>query len=158
MAVPQHLPPSILCAKNRLIRTITSPFLLVFLCTSFTFVSCTHTKQTKQKNDLLQVFAKKPKKTVVRVKKTPGEIGRKAKPFLHAVLLNGGDSANSNYYSHVFHLRMMRDLLLKNAIPDKHIEIFSSDGTAPGKDLLVMDRVDPFERMMFHFFRLQFVV
>lgn len=55
-------------------------------------------------------------------------------PFAHAVLLNGGSSPASNYYSHVLYLRMMRAALQKQGLADRDITIFASDGNSSKAD------------------------
>ena len=44
-----------------------------------------------------------------------------------AVLLNGGGSAESNYFSHHLHIRMIHELLLRRGLSKKHIAVFRID-------------------------------
>lgn len=55
-----------------------------------------------------------------------------------AVLLNGGGQAESNYFSHHLHIRMIHEALQKRGVSSQKIKIFSSDGedTAPDQMLL----------------------
>ena len=59
-----------------------------------------------------------------------------AVPGLHALLLNGGGSARSNYLSHLDHIQEMYGVLVQRGVPRDNIAVFSSDGDAKGKDLV----------------------
>lgn len=54
-----------------------------------------------------------------------------------AILLNGGGSAQSNYFSHHLHIRMLRELLVRRGLPAQQISIFSSDGQDSSPDQLI---------------------
>lgn len=54
-----------------------------------------------------------------------------------AILLNGGGQAQSNYFSHHLHIRMLKELLIRRGLPSKRITVFSSDGDAPAPDQLI---------------------
>jgi thiol-disulfide isomerase/thioredoxin len=60
-------------------------------------------------------------------------------PLIRALLINGGSSAVKNYLSHFHHLQDMVGALRARGIPPERIDIFSSDGEDPGKDLAVRD-------------------
>jgi thiol-disulfide isomerase/thioredoxin len=57
--------------------------------------------------------------------------------ILEAVLLNGGGNAESNYFSHHLHIRMMRELLEKRGIDNSSILVFSTDGEDPKPDQVI---------------------
>jgi thiol-disulfide isomerase/thioredoxin len=60
------------------------------------------------------------------------------KPSLDAVmLLNGGGSASSNYFSHHLHIQMFAELLLRRGLKRQQISIFSSDGSDKKPDQLL---------------------
>ena len=56
-------------------------------------------------------------------------------PVTHALLLNGGGSAASNYLSHLHHLQDMTSALRSRGIPAERIHVFTSDGSEPAPDL-----------------------
>ncbi|MCB9639665.1 MAG: redoxin domain-containing protein [Myxococcales bacterium] len=66
------------------------------------------------------------------------EIIQSSTPFVHAILLNGGGEAESNYYSHVLYLRMMRMILQERGLLSSQIDIFSSDGDDPAPDQAIL--------------------
>jgi len=62
---------------------------------------------------------------------------------LHALLLNGGGSANENYASHRAHLEQALALLTRAGLDREHIHVFASDGSDPGNDLAVASKMAP---------------
>jgi thiol-disulfide isomerase/thioredoxin len=54
---------------------------------------------------------------------------------LTALLLNGGGTVATNYWSHLHHLRAMRQLLLDAGVPADRIWVLASDGDDPAPDL-----------------------
>jgi thiol-disulfide isomerase/thioredoxin len=58
-----------------------------------------------------------------------------APPRVHALLVNGGDRAESNYLSHLHHLQDMVALLQERGVPGERIHVFSADGADPAPDL-----------------------
>ncbi len=57
-------------------------------------------------------------------------------PGTHAVLINGGGNAKSNYLSHLQHIQDMYEVLVSRGIEPENISAFSSDGEAKGNDLV----------------------
>lgn len=62
---------------------------------------------------------------------------------LAALLINGGRDAGANFWSHLHHLRAMRDLLLHSGVPADRIWVLASDGEDPAADLSLRRPVDP---------------
>ena len=58
----------------------------------------------------------------------------------HALLLNGGGSANENFASHRAHLEQALELLAKAGIDKERIHVFASDGSDAGKDLAIASK------------------
>ena len=58
-----------------------------------------------------------------------------ALPRVEALLVNGGDRAESNYLSHLHHLQDMVALLRQRGVPGDRIHVFSADGADPAPDL-----------------------
>jgi thiol-disulfide isomerase/thioredoxin len=54
---------------------------------------------------------------------------------LHALLINGGDTPDSNYLSHFHHLEDMVETLRRRGVPPERIDVFSADGEDPAPDL-----------------------
>jgi thiol-disulfide isomerase/thioredoxin len=67
--------------------------------------------------------------------KGPRKETQRAKPDVHALLINGGGSAKANYLSHLHHLQDMYEVLVQRGLPHDNITVFTSDGEAKGKDL-----------------------
>jgi thiol-disulfide isomerase/thioredoxin len=59
-------------------------------------------------------------------------------PILHALLLNGGGSPRTNYYSHVMHLSGMHDALRAHGVETRQIDVLSADGDSTEPDLSVV--------------------
>ncbi len=72
-------------------------------------------------------------------------------PFVEALLLNGGGSPRSNYYSHLLYLHLMRQVLQERGLDDKAIVIFNADGEEPEKDLLINQEKTRLEHWIFRF-------
>jgi thiol-disulfide isomerase/thioredoxin len=73
----------------------------------------------------------------------PARAAPAAPGTLHALLLNGGGSANENFASHRAHLEQAMALLTRAGIDREHIHVFASDGSDPGKDLAVASKTAP---------------
>ena len=58
-----------------------------------------------------------------------------------AILVNGGGSVDSNYYSHRVHLDGMTDALLQRGLPADDLLVLASDGADPTPDLLSLPPV-----------------
>ena len=58
----------------------------------------------------------------------------------HVVLLNGGGRPETNYQSHLQHVKGMVELLETNGIRRADVTIFSGDGTDPAADLATRER------------------
>lgn len=56
-----------------------------------------------------------------------------------ALLLNGGGSAQSNYFSHHLHIRMFEELMRRRGLSRGRISVFSTDGQSPKPDQLVSE-------------------
>ncbi len=54
-----------------------------------------------------------------------------------AFLLNGGGNADSNYFSHHLHIKMMSELLERRGLPRQRIAIFETDGEDPHADQVI---------------------
>lgn len=83
-----------------------------------------------------------PSKPQPETKKSVG-VAKKSSPtvpgvFAHAVLLNGGQNAQINFYSHVLYLRMMRQLMNELGIHDNDISIIAADGDDPKPDQAIL--------------------
>jgi thiol-disulfide isomerase/thioredoxin len=61
------------------------------------------------------------------------------KPKVEAILINGGNSKNSNYQSHLQHIRKLSSLLMEAGLTPSGIHVFSSDGSDPALDLATRD-------------------
>lgn len=96
-------------------------------------VGCTTTQQNRTKFGLV-VTQKSP-----HMKQKQRANARA--PFAHAVLLNGGQKPEANFFSHLTHLKEMRKTLRRRELSDKQITIFASDGTSKQPDLLVLDAI-----------------
>jgi thiol-disulfide isomerase/thioredoxin len=59
-------------------------------------------------------------------------------PLLRALLLNGGGTARTNYYSHFLHLGAMHRTLTGAGIPAAHIDVLSSDGASTAPDVAMV--------------------
>ena len=57
----------------------------------------------------------------------------------HTLMINGGGRRQSNYQSHLLHVKQLRELLFKWGVQNSHITILSADGSDPGADLAVRD-------------------
>ena len=57
----------------------------------------------------------------------------------YAVLINGGGQRQSNFQSHLLHLKGLLPLLQASGIDGSHITIFSGDGSDPAEDLATRD-------------------
>lgn len=66
-------------------------------------------------------------------------LGADAGGAVHAVLINGGGKATSNYTSHVHHVQDLVAELENRGIPASRITVFSADGSDPGKDQATRD-------------------
>jgi len=60
-------------------------------------------------------------------------------PRFEAVLINGGHRDQSNYHSHLVHIRRLVKLLRAAGIGKEHITIMASDGPDPSADLAVRE-------------------
>ena len=58
---------------------------------------------------------------------------------VHALLINGGHNATSNYLSHLHHLEDMVELLAERGLESERIHIFSADGESDAADLASRD-------------------
>lgn len=56
-----------------------------------------------------------------------------------ALLVNGGGKPESNYRSHLLHVRELADLLTANGVPREHIVALVSDGSDPAADLALRE-------------------
>jgi thiol-disulfide isomerase/thioredoxin len=65
---------------------------------------------------------------------------RPPEPRFYALLLNGGGKPETNYQSHLTHVRDIVALLREGGLPDERIFIFASDGSAPEADLATRER------------------
>lgn len=70
------------------------------------------------------------------VAKTPS--ASDTRMFAHSILLNGGQNAQINFYSHVLYLRMMRQIMNELGMPDDDISIVAADGDDPKADQAIM--------------------
>ncbi len=73
----------------------------------------------------------------------PVRVAVAAPGTLHALLLNGGGSANENFASHRAHLEQALALLTRAGLDREHIHVFASDGSNPGNDLAVASKSAP---------------
>ncbi len=64
-----------------------------------------------------------------------GNAGENAAKRVHAVLVNGGGRRETNYRSHLEHVRALVTLLESTGVPSAQITIFSADGENPSADL-----------------------
>lgn len=62
---------------------------------------------------------------------------------LTAVLINGGGNKQSNFQSHLTHVRTLVGLLHDAGLRPNDITVFASDGSDPAADLATRDRGDP---------------
>ncbi|MGE0820599.1 MAG: PDZ domain-containing protein [Candidatus Binatia bacterium] len=58
---------------------------------------------------------------------------------LQVVLLNGGGTPASNYYSHLLHIKKLIAVLRRAGVPTSNITIFNADGAEPAADFAVRD-------------------
>src|SRR5688572_3396100 len=58
-------------------------------------------------------------------------------PALHALLINGGGSAEDNFKSHLLHLREIQALLQGAGVADDRLVVHASDGDDPQPDVAV---------------------
>ena len=58
---------------------------------------------------------------------------------VEAILINGGNSKNINYRSHLEHILDISKLLLDAGVPKENINVFASDGSDPELDLATRD-------------------
>ena len=75
---------------------------------------------------------------------TSGVGGRGAggPPVIHALLLNGGGTPRSNFYSHVMHLSAMYQSLVGRGVDPRYIHVLSADGESTVPDLAVVRVAD----------------
>ena len=59
-----------------------------------------------------------------------------------AILINGGGKKQSNFQSHLTHVRTLVEFLQSNGADDADLTIFSSDGSDPAADLATRARPD----------------
>jgi thiol-disulfide isomerase/thioredoxin len=71
----------------------------------------------------------------VRVSTTAADAVTPQTGGLHAVLINGGGRPETNYQSHLEHVKGMVELLEKNGVRREDITIFSGDGSDAAPDL-----------------------
>lgn len=149
---------------------------LFLLCIFPVIVACTPTRQTIKTKPIARTFTQtSPPPVRVATITPPGsdrttplqrqtpltETSPQAPfqpPFAHAVLLNGGMNANANYYSHVVHLKLMRQALQERGIQDEHISIFSADGDNNHPDLVVQNKIKALDEILFDHGREIFLV
>ncbi len=62
---------------------------------------------------------------------------------LTAVLINGGGNKQSNFQSHLTHVRTLVGLLRDAGVPAEDIAVFASDGNDPAVDLATRSRAEP---------------
>ena len=56
---------------------------------------------------------------------------------LHVLMINGGGGRETNFASHLSHLRQLADLLERARVPSDQVTILASDGSDPAPDLAV---------------------
>jgi thiol-disulfide isomerase/thioredoxin len=59
-------------------------------------------------------------------------------PVVQALLLNGGGTARTNYYSHALHLASMRHALMTRGVDPRYIDVLSADGESIAPDLAMV--------------------